>query len=745
MSKILFTLAVAVAATGAFAGLTSPEIEKRVEDLLAKMTLDEKLGQLIQVAGSDEAGLPAASQDMSKAEIGKRFYEMIEKGSYGSLIGCRGVKYFNEAQEAALRSRLGIPLLIGHDMIHGCITDYPIPLAMASAWDTNLWFRCASAISPETWLKGANWTFAPMLDISRDARWGRIAESPGQDPYLGYLYGYWWTKGLQGEDLAKDYRVAACAKHFVGYGAAEGGRDYNRVEMSESTLRNVYLPSFRGAVDAGLATVMPAFHTFNDVPCSQHRGLLTDVLRGELGFEGFTISDYDAVWETREGRHGCGADEAEMAARALNAGMDMEMAGCAFRRGLKTALADGRVTQEAVDEAVRRILRVKFALGLFEHPTIDEEDLRKHIDFAANRALAREAAQKTTVLLKNDKGILPLAKGLKLAIVGEFGGNTNEMHGMWSTYVDDNLENPTLRDGFAADGFDVTWTSCWGMDIRGKLDAAALTAAIADCDVVIGCFGEACWMNGENKSRTDITLPGEQAKAIPLIKASGKPFVAVLFNGRPMAVPELAEACDALVEAWNPGGCGGWGVADVMCGLAEPTARLTVDFPHVTGECPKYYNRTRTGRAQPDETDGGDNGSDRDWLTRYIDAPEKSLFPFGYGLAYTTFAYANEKAEAKDGTFVFTADITNTGRRVGTETVQLYIRDTVARISRPRRELKRFAKVALAPGETKTVRFELKPEDLGYFNGKDWTVEKGRFFAWIASDSDSGKPLEFRY
>lgn len=719
----------------------TPAVDVRVEELLAKMTLDEKLGQLIQVGGSDEAGIPA-SQDLSKAEVGKRFYEMIEKGAYGSLIGCRGVKYFNEAQAAALKSRLGIPLLIGHDMIHGCITDYPIPLGISAAWDTNLWFRCASAIGPETWLKGANWSFAPMLDISRDARWGRIAESPGQDPYLAELYGYWWTKGLQGDDMSKDYHIAACAKHFVGYGAAEGGRDYNRVEMSDSTLRNVYLPSFRGAIAAGLATVMPAFHTFNDVPCSQNRYLLSDILRGELGFQGFTISDYDAVWETREGRHGCGADDAEMAEKALNAGMDMEMLGGTYRRGLKAAIADGRVSMKTVDEAVRRILRVKIALGLFEHPLIDEADLRKHIDFAANRRLAREAARKSTVLLKNEKGILPLAKGLKLAIVGEFGGNTNEMHGMWSTYVDDNLENPTLRDGFAANGFDVKWTSCWGMDMRGKLDAEALKAAIADCDVVIGCFGEACWMNGENKSRSDITLPGEQGKAIPIIKASGKPFVAVLFNGRPMAIPELAEACDALVEAWNPGGCGGWGVADVMCGVAEPTGRLTVDFPRVTGECPKYYNRTKTGRSQPDEVDGLDQ-TEQEWLTRYLDTPEQSLFPFGFGLAYTTFSYANEKVEAKDGVFVFTADITNTGKRIGTETVQLYIRDTVAQISRPRRELKRFAKVTLKPGETNTVRFELRPNDLGYFCGREWKVEKGRFVAWIASDSDSGKPLPF--
>lgn len=358
----------------------SAEID-RVEDILSRMTLDEKLGQLRQVGGRDEAGLVAA-KDMSKEQLDERFYQMIEKGEYGSLIGCRGVKGYNDAQRAAMKGRLGIPLLIGHDMIHGAITDYPIPLGISAAWDTNLWYRCARAVGPETWLKGANWTFAPMLDIARDARWGRIAEGPGQDPYLAELYGYWRTLGLQGEDMSKDYHLAACAKHYVGYGAAEGGRDYNAVEMSESTLRNVYLPSFRGAIRAGLATVMPAFHTWNDVPCSINRYLLTDVLRGELGFKGFTISDWEAVWEVRKGRHGCAADDSEIAAKAINAGMDMEMLGGTYRRGLKSAVLDGRVPMAVIDEAVRRILRVKCALGLFDHPLIDEDDVRAHIDLS---------------------------------------------------------------------------------------------------------------------------------------------------------------------------------------------------------------------------------------------------------------------------------------------------------------------------------------------------------------------------
>ena len=737
-------IAVLLASSGvAFAAPFDESVERRVDALLVRMTLEEKLGQLNQVGGHDEAGAPA-SQDLSKAQMDERFYDQIAKGAYGSLIHCRGIDGYNAAQKAAMSGRLAIPLMIGHDMIHGCITDFPIPLGLSAAWDTNLWRRCAATVGPETWLKGANWTFAPMLDIARDARWGRIAEGPGQDPYLGYLYGYWWTKGLQGDDLAKGYHIAACGKHFVGYGAAEGGRDYNKVEMSDSTLRNVYLEPFRGAIDAGLATVMPAFHTFNDVPCSQNRFLLTNVLREQLGFKGFTISDWEAVWETREGRHGCGADDAEMSGRALGAGMDMEMLGGTYRRGLSEALRRGLIDEKVVDEAVRRILRVKFALGLFDRPLIDEKDLRRHIDFAANRRLAREAAAKSTVLLKNTKDVLPLAKELKIALVGEFGGNTNEMHGCWSMNDDSNLENPTLLDGLVANGRKVAFTKCWGMDMNGRLDAAALKAAIADCDVVVGCFGEAYAMNGENKSRADITLPGEQAQALPIIKASGKPFVAVLFNGRPLAIPELVEACDALVEAWNPGSSGGWGVADVMCGVAEPTGRLTVDFPKMTGECPKYYNRLKTGRSQPDEVDGLD-GTEKEWLTRYIDCSEKSLFPFGFGLAYTTFAYANEKVTVADGKFIFTADITNTGRRIGTETVQLYLRDTVAQISRPRRELKRFEKVTLKPGETKRVEFVLTPHDLGYYNFIFWEVEKGRFIAWIAPDSDSGKPLKFEY
>ena len=731
--------------------------EARIDALLARMTFAEKVGQLYQTNESEfsktVAAEGAAAQGLSRAQITSRFLDMIAAGRCGSLIGNRGIGGYNQLQKAAMRGRLGIPLLIGHDMIHGAITDYPIPLALASSWDTNLWHRCAAAVGPETWLSGANWTFAPMLDIARDARWGRIAESFGQDPYLGSLYGYWWTKGLQGDDPSRDFRVAACAKHFAAYGAAEGGRDYNRVEMSDSTLRNVYLAPFRGAVAAGVLTVMSAFHTYNDIPCSLNRFLLTDVLRGELGFGGFVISDWKAVLETRENRHGCCADEAEMSGRAVAAGLDMEMRGGSYVRGLEEAVARGLVDVRTIDESVRRILRVKFALGLFDRPFIDEAAVRRAVDFAANRRLAREAARKSTVLLKNERGVLPLAKGSRLALVGCFGGSTNEMRGCWSQSEDRNVENPTLRDGLAANGFEVRFASCWGLGLDCKVDEAELRAAIADCDVVVGCFGESRRYIGENASRASIDLPGEQNRAAEIIRASGKPFVAVLFNGRPLAVSELAAAADAVVEAWHPGSCGGWGVADVLCGAAEPTARLTADFPRMTGTCPKYYNRTRTGRATPDETDIVPEADPMPLssLTRYVDCGEKSLFPFGFGLAYTTFAYANECVKTVRGTaaddvrFVFTADVSNTGDRIGTETVQLYIRDRVAEIARPRRELKRFERVTLAPGETRTVRFELAPQDLGYWCVRDWRVEKGGFYAWIAPDSDSGKPLAFAY
>ena len=716
-----------------------PSDDARARELLAKMTLDEKIGQLTQISGADQLG--ALAQDMSGDTPDDKVLDAIQKGLCGSILGCRGVEGYNKMQKAAMSSRLGIPLTIGHDMIHGAITDYPIPLALSCAWDTNLWGRVASAIAPETLMKGANWAFSPMLDLSRDARWGRIAESPGQDPLLGYLFGYYWTHGLQGDDMSVNNRIAASAKHFVGYGAAQGGRDYNWVEMSESTLRNSYLPGFRGAVAAGLATIMPAFHSWNDVPCSMNRYLLTDVLRGELGFTGFTISDYEAVWEMREGRHGTCANDAEMAAAGVNGGMDVEMLGGTYARGIRTALKMGILSEAAIDTAVLNSLRIKFAMGLFEHPYIDAEALKKSIDFAANRRLAREAAQKSALVLKSEGGVLPPKKSSKPLLLGESATLVGEMHGMWSTWDDSNLENATLLEGLKADQCDVTYVKGWKLGDKSEYEREAVQKAAANCDVIIACLGEVCGMTGENRSRANINLPGEQLAILKDLKALGKPLVVVLFNGRPMAIPELAEAADALVEAWQPGGCGGWGIADVLTGAVEPLGRLTTDFPHLSGECPKFYNCPKTGRSQADEVAKGEKGAQ--WLTRYLDAPIRSLFPFGYGLTYTTFAYAKETVKVEPNQVVFTVQVTNTGKRRGTELVQVYTRDRVAKIVRPRRELKAFERITLNPGESAMVKLVVPREDLGYWMDKTYVPGEGAFYGWIAPDSDSGRCLDF--
>ena len=697
-----------------------------IDGLIGRMTLDEKVGQLVQIGSTG-----IASSDESKTAITPELTAALRAGRVGSLIGACGPEKFNAIQRISVKeSRLGIPIMVGHDIIHGCRTVLPIPLGLSMCWDEEVWRRGAEMMAVEARTRGCNWTFNPMLDISRDARWGRIAESPGQDPLVASRYAAALVRGYQGDDPADGRHIAACLKHFVAYGAGEGGRDYNAVELSDDTLRNVYLPPFRAGVAAGAMTVMPAFHTLNGVPCSVNRYILTDVLRGEFGFTGFTISDWAAVGESATG-HAVGTVGADIAAKAINAGMVQEMMSDSYATGLAAAVKDGRVSENVLNDAVRRVLSVKERLGLFRNPYLDEK-LSEKIDYAAHDALAREAAAKCCVLLKNG-GQLPLAKGTRVALVGDLSNDAHEMHGTWQTWRD-HFVRGTLKEGLEADGLSVSFASCYSM--TGKVDVAALRKVVDAADVVVASFGEYCWMNGENTSRADIALPGDQLTAVREIKASGKPFVAVLFGGRPLAIPELAEAADALVAAWNPGSSGGWGVADVLTGLAEPYGRLTVDFPTKTGECPLYYNRLPTGRPwRPNER----------WVTRYIDAPSpgRSLFPFGFGLAYTTFAYSNEKAEPAGDKVVFTATVSNTGARAGSEVVQVYVRDLVATVSRPRRELKGFARVALKPGEAKVVRIEVPVAELGFWHDGRHLVEKGDFAAWIASDSDSGRELKF--
>lgn len=716
-----------VLASGAAVALSEAEIGA----LVARMTLEEKVGQLVQLgSGGENAG--TESKDASDLGVKPEVAGWVRDGAVGSLIGACGVKNFNAFQKIAVeQSRLGIPLMVGHDMIHGVFTQLPIPLALSCAWDEEIWRKGGELIARETPLKGCNWTFTPMVDIARDPRWGRIAEGPGQDTLLAAKMSAALVKGIQSKDVAMP--VAACLKHFVGYGAPFGGRDYNAVEMSESTFRNVYLPPFAAGVEAGALTVMPAFHTFNGVPCSVNAWLLTDVLRGELGFTGYTISDYNAVGECAwVDHHGVADGEESVTALAVNAGMDQDMMSGAYRKTLASAVRKGLVSEDMLDARVKNVLRVKNALGLFEHPYIDEAAVRARFDFAEHASLAREVAGRVVVLLKNEKGALPLKPGAKVLLCGPGTDDAWHMVGCWASWCE-NVRNGTLQDGLKADGVDFTFVK--GYDWRGeKVDEASIRAAAEKADVIVASFGERGSDAGENQSRMRLDLPKGQLAAIDVIKSTGKPFVAVLTNGRPLAIPELARKADAVLEAWNPGTSGGWGIADVLTGKVNPSGRLTTEFPYAAGQCPLFYNTTRTGRPH--------KPGDR-WTTRYVDGPIGALYPFGHGLSYTTFAYANEQAAVEGDKVVFTAEIANTGSRDGVETVQVYTRQLVGAESRPIRELRAWKRLALKAGEKQSVRIEVPVADLSYWAGSKRLAASGAFEAWVAPSSTQGRKLEF--
>ena len=714
-------------------GLLEDDIARRVEETLSRLTLEQKIGQLWQGLGRN--AIEPASSDMSGEKLKESFLAEVREGRYGSLIGKRGIENYNIIQRTAMEG-VGIPLLIGNDMIHSVITTYPIPLALACSWDESLWERIASAMARESLLQGCNWTFTPMLDVALDARWGRIAEGGGCDPLLTGLMGAAMIRGFQGENMGDGLHIASCAKHYACYGASLGGRDYNAVELSDDTLRNTYLPPFKMAVDAGVATVMPAFHSYNGVPCSMDRYLLRDILRGEMGFDGMTISDWGAVKQLVP--HGTVADEADAAAKAINAGMDMEMVSKCYIENLPSLVKEGRVSRKTLDDAVRNILRVKFRLGLFDHPEIDEKKIAAAVDPAANRALAREAAQKSIVLLKNEAEVLPLKPGVKVALVGDVSTNDWQMLGCWSTGDLSNFENASLLDGLKADGVDVTYAQAY--TLTGSVDRAEIENVARGADLVIAAFGDYWEKSGEGNSSSKIELPGNQLEVARAVKACGKPLVGVVFGGRPMAFPKLAKEADALVMAWNPGGCGGWGIADVLTGAAEPWGRLTVDIPRTTGVCPLFYSQTTTGRpAVVDE----ENPFGKRFTSCYNDVEPSALYPFGFGLGYTTFEYSGETAVVNGDEVVFCADVTNTGKRDGTELVQLYVHDKVAQIARPRRELKAFKRVELKSGETKRVELRVSVANLGYWTKGMYVVEPGAFTAWIAPDSESGRPIGF--
>ncbi len=698
------------------------DVEDRVNTLLGQMTLEEKIGQLNQPMIHGLPGLDLLRQGKAGSII----------NAFGALSG-QGFDHLNSAeqcnalQRAALESRLGIPLLFGRDIIHGQRTVFPIPLAQAASFNPSLVEQINQIAAREASALGIRWTFAPMLDIARDARWGRIAEGYGEDPLLTSRMAAAAVRGFQGDDVSQPDRLVACAKHYVGYGAAEGGRDYEQAEISEPTLRDVYLPPFRAAVAAGVGTIMSAFLDLNGMPATANRRLLTDVLRNEWGFDGFVVSDWESVGELVQ--HGIAEDRAHAAALALRAGVDMDMVSGAYLETLAENVRCGRVTLAEIDEAVRRILRIKCRAGLFEHPLTDPERAIHDILTPKARELARQAARETMVLLKNERHLLPLRDFRRILVAGPFVHATGELFGTWT--MDGRAEDAVPLDQ-AFQAIAPAGTDLW---FAAAPDLALSRAHYADAVVLL--VGEHPARSGENANVSDLGLPPGQLEWITAMAAIGKPVVLVVFAGRPLAITRAVAQAQAVIYAWHPGLEGAAALAEILFGLATPTGRLPVSMPRTTGQAPLYYAHKPSGR--PLEADGP-------FRTRYVDMPTAPLFPFGYGLSYTSFSYSDLRLSSAHmrGTLEISALITNTGERTGTEVVQLYVRDLVGSLTRPVRELKDFQRITLQPGEARRVSFILREEDLAFTRADgSWGVEPGRFKVWIAPHAEAGLEGEF--
>ena len=703
---------------------SSYQVDRRVEELLARMTLEEKIGQLQQYSGGDSLA----------------YFELARKGAVGSFLNVTGAEKTNALQrEAVENSRLGIPLIFGQDVIHGYKTIFPIPLAEAASWNPELAEAAAAVAAREARAAGIHWTFAPMVDIARDARWGRIAEGAGEDPYLGSRMAVARVRGFQGEDLAAPDRVAACLKHFVGYGAAEGGRDYNTTEISDQLLRNIYLPPFHAGVRAGAATLMSAFNDINGVPASGNPYTLTRILRQEWGFGGFVVSDWNSVGELVP--HGVAANQAEAAAIALKAGVDMDMESRSYRYELPRLVNQGVMPMATIDAAVRRILRIKMLLGLFEHPFADPAREAAVMLAPAHLELALRMARESIVLLKNEDQLLPLDKKVKsIALIGPLSNDQRELLGTWAGLGDASRVTSVL-EGFTnvlgrttviyndpACGHFVEKQSC--------IDNAVALARKAQ--VVVAILGESAGQSGEASSRSDIGLPGLQQELLEALVATKKPLVVVLMGGRPLALPAAMEQVPAILMAWHGGTRAGQAVADVLFGDYNPGGRLPVSWPRTAGQLPFYYNHKNTGRPASREK----------FSTGYADLPATPRYPFGYGLSYSKFVYSNLQLEKKAigpaGTLSVSVELRNSGKRAGDEVVQLYIRDLTGSLTRPVKELKGFQRIALAVGQTTTVRFILGPEELGFWNDRqEYSVEPGQFKIWVGPNSAEGLEGEF--
>jgi len=689
---------------------TETEIQNAVDDLLREMSLSEKIGQMSQYSQPTIASGPERNPQKSD-----QYHEMIREGKVGSFLWTWTSEITRELQEIAVNeSRLGIPLLFAVDIIHGYKTIFPIPLGEAASWDLQAIEKSARIAAIEATAAGIHWTFAPMVDITRDSRWGRIAEGAGEDPYLGAEIARARVRGFQGNSLYEKNTMLACAKHFAAYGAAEGGRDYNTTDISDRVLREIYLPPFKDAIDAGVATMMSGFNELNGIPATGNTYLLTDILRQEWGFEGFVVSDWTSINEMV--MHGAAGDEKEAAELAMLAGVDMDMMGDLYQSYLQNLVQSGRISETSIDESVRRILTLKYKLGLFEDPfRYCDREREQHLVFHSDHLLAaREVATKSIVLLKNKNQTLPLEPSIsKIAVIGPLADNHEELNGTWAA-TGEAERSVTLLEGInnaVSKNTQVLYEK--GCDISSE-DRSGFTRAIQiaqEADIIILNVGESADMSGEAKSRANLDLPGVQLDLVKALKQTQQPLVVVLTNGRALAIPQVDELADAIVETWFLGTQTGHAISDVLFGKVNPSGKLPITFPRHVGQIPIYYNHKNTGR--PDLGKG-------EYTSKYLDIGSEPLYPFGYGLSYTTFDYDTPELDKQTLTMNDTLNVSvkvrNSGDRKGRDTVQLYIQDVAARaVGRPVKELKRFAQIDLDPGQEKKVMFSLNAKDFSFY------------------------------
>jgi len=706
-------------------------IDQRVDSLMKLMTLKEKVGQLNQYSGKEVTG-PTSDRK-------SYLLNDIKSGMVGSMLNVKGVKDTKEIQSVALQSRLKIPLLFSLDVIHGYKTVFPIPLAESASWDMAAIRETAHVAAEEAASSGIHWTFAPMVDIARDPRWGRVMEGAGEDTYLGSAIARARVLGFQGNKLGGVDAIMACAKHFAAYGAAIAGRDYNPVDMSEQLLNEIYLPPFKAAADAGVATFMNSFNTINGVPATGNSYLQRDILKGEWKYKGFVVSDWGSIKEMIP--WGFAKNTNEAAEKAIVAGSDMDMESEAYKKELEKLVTSGKVDVKYVDDAVRRILYKKLELGLFDNPYrfSDEKREAKVMNDPKYKDIALSAAQKSIVLLKNNNSILPLQKSIKnIALIGPLVNAKRDQAGSWVVYAD-TANIVSVHEGMKAKFANTKFTYAEGTAVQGaKTDGfAAAVEAAKNADAVVMVLGETWDMSGESKSRTDISLPGKQEELFNAIKATGKPVIVVIMAGRPLVFNSIADKADAVVYAWFLGDQGGNAIANVLSGDYNPSGKLPMSFPRNVGQIPIFYNHYNTGRPVTKPTDIV-------YKSAYIDSPNDPKFAFGYGLSYTNFTYSDlkldKKAPLKNETVNVSFTLTNSGKVAGEEVAQLYIQDRFASLVRPVKELKDFAKVKLNPGESKTITFTLTPDKLKFFKEKlGWVTEAGDFKVMVGGSSDAIK------